>query len=202
MLSNLLNELNTLFSNTQLYLYNWLACIGILWVLNFLNWMMGSKFNNLGIYPRHLFGLIGIFFSPLLHQNFNHLFFNSIPLFALGLLLLGIDPFIFYWVNFVVILIGGFLVWLLGRPALHIGASGLISGYFSYLLITAYLRPTITSILLALITFYYFGSILLGIIPREEKISWESHLYGFLAGLIAAYLLLPYFKQFKHLLLS
>lgn len=191
MLNDLAFALNLFIEHSKYYILPWLGILGILWAFNIFNWMIGSRLNILGIYPRNIFGLIGIPFSPLLHQDFTHLLFNSIPLFVLGLVLLarGLETFI--WVTLVVTVVGGFAVWLFGRKALHIGASGLISGYFGYILVTAYLHPSYITILLAALVLYYFGSIFFGIFPQEEQVSWESHLLGFLSGIIAAFLPAP-----------
>lgn len=188
MLDNLVYELNQFIENSKFYLIPWVAIIAGLWVFNIFNWLTGSRLNILGIYPRHPFGLIGILFCPILHQNFSHLFFNSIPLFVLGLALLSRGGFeLFFWVTLVVTILGGFLVWLFGRRSLHIGASGLISGYFGFILVTAYLQPNFTTVILASLVIYYFGGIFLGIFPQEEAVSWESHLFGFLAGMLSAF---------------
>lgn len=189
--------LSQFLSNSQLYLKNWLIVIAGLWAFNILHWILGSPLNGLGIVPRRLRGLGGILFSPLLHQNFNHLFFNSIPLFVLGLIVLSRGAVLFIEMSAFIILVGGFCVWLLGRRASHIGASGLISGYFGFVVVWAYVDPNAVTILLALIVLYYFGSILLGLFPREAKVSWESHLYGFLSGLLVAYLIAQNKKGFS-----
>lgn len=136
-------------------------------------------------------GLIGIFTGTFLHQNFNHLFFNSIPLIALGLFMLSLGLKTFFLISLAIMLMEGSAIWLVGRPGIHIGASSLISGYFSFLLISAYAHPSFTSIIIALVTIYYFGSILLGIFPTAERVSWESHLFGFIAGIVAYYFVLP-----------
>lgn len=188
MLDELANQLSLAVDTGKIYIYPWLVTFAILWAINIFNWLMGSIFNTLGILPRHLFGLVGILFSPIFHHDFSHLFFNSIPLFALGfsLLIRGLD--IFWNVTVTVWLLGGLGVWVCGRKGLHIGASGVISGYFGYILVTAYTNPSITTFLLALLSVYYFGSIFLGLFPQEEKISWEAHLMGFLSGIASAYI--------------
>src|SRR5260221_386805 len=109
-----------------------------LWVIHFINIILGYRLNILGIYPRHVLGLIGIPCFSFLHGSFNHLFFNSIPLFVLINLVLveGIQKF--FCVSETIILLGGMAVWLFGRRALHIGASCLIMGYWGYLLSHAY----------------------------------------------------------------
>lgn len=186
MLSDLSYELSVFVNKSKLYLYPWILFFAGLWVFNIVNWLTGSKLNVFGIYPRRLRGLAGILFSPFIHQNFNHLFFNSIPLFALGLFILAQGLHIFLQVTLLVVLLGGFGVWLFARPAIHIGASGVVSGYFGFILATVYFNPSFTALLLALIVVYYFGSIFLGIFPQEDRVSWESHLFGFLTGIVSA----------------
>ncbi|MCD8499823.1 MAG: rhomboid family intramembrane serine protease [Gammaproteobacteria bacterium] len=101
-------------------------------------------------------GLIGIFTSPFLHGSFTHLLFNCIPLFLLMnlLLLAGLDQFIV--ISLLIIVISGLCVWLVGRPALHVGASGLIMGYWGYLMINAILYPSIITVLLIIFCFLLF----------------------------------------------
>lgn len=169
---------------------NWpflVAALGTLWLVNILNASVGYRLNYLGIYPRRLHGLIGIFFAPWLHGGFNHLFFNSIPLFVLAsLILLAGQPF-FYRVSFIIIVLSGFATWLFGRKGLHVGASALIMGYFGFLLANAYHEGSMLAILLAAIGLYYFAGLLLHLIPTEVEVSWEGHVFGFLAGIAAAF---------------
>lgn len=183
-----INQASTFIDKSKLYLVPWLWVLGGIWIFNIFNWIIGSRLTIFGIYPRHLFGLIGIPIAPFLHADFNHLFFNSIPLFVLGLALITMSPEMFIWVTLVVILLSGLGVWLLGRKALHIGASGVISGYFGYILINAYKQPSVITVVLACLAVYYFGGIFLGLFPREEKVSWETHLFGFLSGILCAYI--------------
>lgn len=184
------NELTTFIRQSAFYLKPWLEVIGVIWCINILNWVCGSRLNYyFGIYPRNVFGLIGIPFSPFLHQNFTHLFFNTIPLFVLGLALLSSEGTLnFCWITLVIVILGGLGVWLVARKAMHIGASGLISGYFGFILISAYTAPTFITILLAVMAAYYFSGIFLGLFPGKKTISWESHLFGFLAGVGCAYI--------------
>jgi len=188
MLENLSNELDFFINRARFFVKPWLIVITGIWVFNYINWALRSPFTRLGIYPRNFFGLFGLIFCPFLHQNFDHLFFNTIPLFILGLVLLARGLEVFYWVTFAVAIGGGLLVWCFGRKALHIGASGVVSGYFGYSLFTAYFEPNFTSLILAIILIYYFGSILLGLFPSNKATSWESHLCGFIAGIGSAYI--------------
>lgn len=172
-----------------------------MWAVNIVNWLFGSPLNLLGIYPRSVFGLIGIIFAPILHGNFNHVFFNSIPFFVLGMFILMLGQNLFIGVTVVIALLQGFLVWLFGRKYLHIGASGVISGYFGFLLALAYFNPTLISLILAFVTLYYFGSIIFGILPTSKLISWESHLAGLITGVAVAYVLW-YYPYYEKLLLT
>jgi len=171
--------------NVPIILY-WLAAI---WILNVVNWfILRSALNVFGIYPRRIRGLIGIVISPFLHGNFNHLFFNSLPLFALANFVMLGGQLNFYIVSLIVILLSGILVWLFGRRAIHIGASGLNMGYFGYLLVDAVYHPTVSTVVLAIVTLYYFAGLFMDLFPSSEKVSWEAHIFGFLAGLASSYL--------------
>jgi membrane associated rhomboid family serine protease len=176
-----------------------LAMIGGLYLIHIINFILAYHLNALGIYPRKVHGLIGIVFAPFLHANFNHLFFNTIPLFVLSCLVLLSGWTQFIWITSIIVILSGIMTWFLGRKGLHIGASGLVMGYWSYLLINAYHQGTALSIALAVICAYYFGSLVLSLFPQSEKTSWEGHIFGFMAGLAAAYmpplsLLMPYLK--------
>ena len=164
-----------------------LGMAGVLWLIHFFNWFVGYRLNQFGIIPRYLRGLPGIFFSPFLHGDFNHLFFNSIPFIILASLVLLYGWIVFIYVTVVVAVLGGFATWLLARRGSHIGASSVIMGYWSFLLVYAYYQPSWLSIVLAIVCVYYFGSFLLNVFPRSAKSSWEGHLFGLLAGLFAAY---------------
>ncbi len=164
--------------------------LGIVWGMFFITLLTGYRILILGIYPRTLFGLIGIIFSPFLHGSFNHIFFNSIPLFLLSnfLLISGLN---FYLnISFYIILWSGILVWIIGRPALHVGASSVITGYWSFLVINAYHQGGMQSYLLAGISIYYFAGIFFGIFPTNKGVSWEGHLSGFVSGIVLNYTLI------------
>lgn len=192
------NDFSAASSSIYHYLPLVLKLIGLAWLIQLINYLLGYRLNYFGIYPRHLRGLIGIPCAPFLHGNFDHLFFNTVPFFALSLLMLMAGSSIFLCASLLIILISGALTWLLGRSAIHIGASSLVIGYWSYLLIAAYHQKSLITVGLALICIYYFGSFLLSLIPSNEKVSWEGHLFGFLAGLAANYLTIPLLIFIKH----
>ncbi len=188
MINNLLLQLQYVFAAMQANVPYCLMIIGGLLAIHILNALLGYRLNLLGIRPRRFSGLIGIPFSSFLHADFNHLFFNSIPLFVLTnfLLIGGIPKFIL--ITITIILCSGIAVWLFGRKGIHIGASGLAMGYWGYLLVNAYLYPSIMTVILAVICLYYFGGLLFSLFPGGRNESWEGHVFGFLSGLLAFYL--------------
>lgn len=186
-MDNLISQLSQTLYLLRINSITALYIVGILWAIYFINALLFHKrLNILGIYPRDFWGLFGIFFHSFLHGDFSHLFFNSIPFFALTdfMLIDGLSNYIKITIS--ISLLSGLAIWLFGRKGIHIGVSSLISGYFGFLLANAYKHPSISSIFLAIICAYYFGGIFLGIFPQEEKVSWEGHLFGFLAGLAVA----------------
>jgi membrane associated rhomboid family serine protease len=181
-----IHYLVTLSQQNSAYL---LTFIGILWAVNIINWALGSPLYFLGLIPRSLNGFLGIFIAPLLHGNVNHLFFNSIPLFLLANFVMLQGLTVFYQVTLMIVIISGSLIWCFGRMGNHIGASGVIVGYWTYLVCNAYLQGTFMAIMLGAMCIYYFGGLALSVIPGNLRESWEGHLFGGVAGVIAAYYL-------------
>jgi len=188
-MQHIISDLQHIISSVQHNMPFVLFLIGILWLINLINFIFHYRLNLLGIWPRTSYGLIGIFFTPFLHSNFSHLFFNSIPLFVLTNLILIQGYKTFYLVSIAVIILSGLAIWLFGKPGIHVGASALIMGYFGYLLANAYYQLTATTIILAILCLYYLSGLFFSLIPTGEKgISWEGHVFGFLAGILVAYL--------------
>lgn len=191
-------KLSWLVSVIQLNLHYVLVMIGVLWIIQCVNFIVHYRLNVFGILPRTSAGLPGILFTPLLHGSFSHLLFNSLPLFLLMnmALLAGMREFII--VTVLITVLSGAAVWLAGRKALHVGASGLIMGYAGYLITNAILHPSIVTVLLVIFCFYYFGALFASLIPKEGT-SWESHVFGLLAGLVVSYFNLPaYILSWMH----
>ena len=165
-----------------------LTLLGVLWALELVDALfLGQQLNSLGIVPRTLPGLKGIVFAPLLHGGFAHLAANSLPLFLLGglVILRGVRQFalVTAWVW----LLGGAGTWLTGgENTLHIGASIIIFGYFGFLVSRGFYEKTLSAILIAVFVAVLYGSMLWGVLPVQAGVSWQGHLFGFLAGIWAA----------------
>lgn len=183
-------KLSWLVGVAQFNMHYVLTIIAALWVIQCVNFVLGYRLNALGILPRTPSGLFGILLSPLLHGSFSHLLFNSIPLFLLMnlVLLTGLANFII--VSVLITVISGLFVWLFGRKALHVGASGVIMGYWGYLIVNAILYPSIITVLLVIFCFYYFAGLFASLMPKSGT-SWEGHVFGLLSGLLVSYEQLP-----------
>ncbi len=162
--------------------------IAAIWVVELINWFLGHRLAVWGILPRHISGLIGIPLAPFLHGGIGHAASNSLPLLILGGLTLIGGRTRFWILTVGIILLSGILVWLFARESLHIGASGLVFGYFGALLARAFLDRGIVSIAIACVTMILYGGILWGILPLQSHISFEGHLFGLIAGIAVAWL--------------
>jgi membrane associated rhomboid family serine protease len=147
--------------------------------------------DGLGVRPRTLNGLIGIFIMPFLHNGFGHVLANTVPFLVLGWLVMIRRTADFYFVTAVVILVSGLGVWLLGGAnTVHIGASGLIFGYFGFLVLRGYFERSFFSIVLGIIVVFFYGGLIWGVLPTfQAGISWLGHLFGFVGGAVSAYLI-------------
>ncbi len=161
------------------------------WFLEIVDYLLFSQgLNGLGVRPRMLEGLWGILLAPFLHGNFAHLAANTIPFLFLGwfVMLQGLARF--WLVTGIVTVVSGAGIWLFGESnTVHIGASGLIFGYFGYLLLRGYFERSASAILWTILVIVLYGSMIWGVLPGQPGISWQAHLFGFLGGGLAAYLL-------------
>jgi membrane associated rhomboid family serine protease len=161
----------------------------VIWIVELVNLLLGHRLNSLGILPRSLVGLPGILLAPFLHNGIGHVLLNTIPFVILGWLVILYGPRVFLEVSLLVILVSGGGVWLFGRPGYHVGASGLIFGYFGFLVARSWHERSLSSIIIAVVTIVLYGGILWGLLPLRTGVSWEAHLFGLLAGALAAWLL-------------
>lgn len=164
-----------------------LAFVILLWLVKIFEIYLGTNLTSLGIFPRKFSGLIGIITAPLIHADFNHLISNSIPLLILGLGISYSYPTSSKKLFLGVYVLHGLLVWIVARQAYHIGASGLVYGFVSFLFFSGIIRRDNRSIALALIVTFLYGGLTWGVLPIKEEVSWEAHLFGSIGGIILAF---------------
>jgi membrane associated rhomboid family serine protease len=177
-----------------------ISFVVLLWAIELFDSLSGHRLDDNGIRPLETDGLMGIVVGPLLHSNWQHLIANSVPALILGFLmtLAGMARFIF--ATAIVWIVGGFGTWLIGNVGAptyagvpvetnHIGASGLIFGWLTFLIVFGFFTRNVWEIVVGVIVFFVYGSVLLGVLPGTFGVSWQGHLCGAIAGVLAAYLL-------------
>jgi membrane associated rhomboid family serine protease len=143
--------------------------------------------NNFGIIPRTVAGLPGIICAPFLHQNLVHITENSIGLFILGFFMILLEENRIYYTLVPVVILGGAGTWIIGRAdSVHLGASGVIFGMLGYLVTAGLFRRDLKSIIISVVVLLFYGGMVFGVLPTIPQVSWESHLCGFIAGIITA----------------
>jgi len=156
----------------------WLAWLG--------SWLLGWNVDDLGVRPRDLHGLIGIFSAPFAHASFEHLMSNTLPLGLLASMALYAYPRATRYGLPLIWLVSGAGVWIWARPAVHVGISGIVHGLAFFVFFMGLLRRDRLATTLSLATFFLYGGMVLTILPRDPEISFEYHFFGALAGVIAA----------------
>ncbi len=175
-----------------------LTFVVLLYLVELIDQMTRHSLDANGIRPLEVDGLWGIVFAPLLHAGWEHLMANTVPLLVLGFLmtLAGLSRFV--WATAIVWILGGFGTWLIGDvgsgcgPTDHIGASGLIFGWLAFLLVFGIFVRRVSNIIIGLVVMFAYGGVLLGAMPVLGLcggVSWQGHLCGAVAGVVAAYLL-------------
>ncbi len=161
--------------------------LAAIWVLYGLSLVL-PVIDGFGLVPRTFRGLIGIVTMPFLHANFLHLLGNTIPLAVLLSLLAGSRANSVEVVGTIIVL-GGAMLWLVGQRAVHVGASGLVSGLATFLITAGLRERRIVPLVVAVIVFFLYGTQLLwGVIPRfGSNVSWDGHLCGAIAGVLVAW---------------
>ena len=164
----------------------------VLWVfaiitaLEAINILTGRFLNNYAIFPRSLNGLYGIPVSPFIHGSIAHYASNIVPLCIFSYLLLQYGFRQFINVTLFSIVFTGVMGWAIGRPSYHLGASGVLYGYFGFLVLAGFLSKRIKLILISLLIGFFYGGLIFGVLPIKAFVSWESHLFGLIGGLLAA----------------
>jgi membrane associated rhomboid family serine protease len=164
----------------------------LLWLIEIIDSVIFSGgLDHLGVIPRSLAGLVGILFAPFLHGGFGHLIANTLPFLLLGLLTMSRKRMDFFVVTAISALTAGLGAWLFGGAGtVHIGASGVIFGYLGFLLSRGWYERKASSIMLSLAVALGFGGMIWGVLPGlYAGVSWQSHLFGFLGGVLTARIL-------------
>lgn len=160
----------------------------LIWLVKFFEVSMELDFVSAGVMPRKLDGLPGVMLSPLIHSDWKHLVDNSIPTFLLSLALFYFYREISYRIFFMIYIFGGILLWIVGREAYHIGASGIIYGLAAFLFTSGLIRKVTNLMAISLLVVFLYGSLVWGLLPFDYKVSWEGHLMGVIVGVALAIL--------------
>ena len=165
-----------------------LVFLGLIWVIKIFEITMEVDFVSAGVMPRKLSGLQGILFSPLIHGDWKHLFDNSIPVFLLSFALFYFYRGISFTIFVFIYIVGGMLLWIIGRDSYHIGASGIIYGLAAFLFLSGVIRRVTNLMAISLLVVFLYGSLIWGLLPFDYKVSWEGHLSGAVVGIALAIL--------------
>ncbi len=166
-----------------------LMFVALLWLVHIAGTLFELELVSYGIYPRRVSGFSGIALAPLIHGSFSHLVSNSLPMAVLG------SALFYGYPRSALIVVGclyvgtGAAVWLVARDGYHIGASGLATGIMFFVFVIGALRCDPRAIVLSMLAFFLYGSMLWGIFPTEPDVSFESHLFGAVIGVILAIVL-------------
>ena len=164
--------------------------VTLMWAVKIIEIIGGYQLSFLGIYPMKWESLPGILTTPFIHADFRHLSANSVPIFILGSALFYFYRNIAWRILLLIWLFTGFWVWIGARPSFHIGASGIVYGLSAFIFVSGIIRKHTGLMAMALVVVFLYGSLIWGIFPEffpQERISWESHLYGLVAGVALAF---------------
>lgn len=167
----------------------------IMWVIKFVEYSLNISFYAFGIYPLRLKNLAGILFSPFIHGDMEHLISNTFPVFLLSVTLFYFYRKYAYKIFLLIFFFTGLFVWLVAREAYHIGASGIIYGIAFFLIFSGLIAKNRALIAVSFIIIFLYGSLIWGVLPVDKNISWESHLFGAITGIILALGFSKYFYQ-------
>lgn len=169
-----------------------LAFVALLYVVEGIDTVTGHQLDDNGIRPLETDGLQGILFAPLLHANWGHLAANTVPALVLGFLAAASGVGRFLLATAIIWVLGGLGTWLIGNVGMpyefsHIGASGLIFGWLTYVITRGFFNRNAWQIIIGLVVALVYGGVLWGILPGQLGVSWQGHLCGALSGVLAAY---------------
>ena len=163
------------------------AVAALVWAVSLYGLLVDeSLLYALAVVPRRFDGLSGLLGAPLVHGSFAHLAANTFPLLILGGMVAIRGVAYYLTATLAIAVLGGAGLWVFGRGAAHVGASGLIFGYFGLLVGRGYYERSLQSVAVAVLVAVVYGGMLAGILPRDPGVSWEAHLFGLLAGGLCA----------------
>ena len=167
------------------------AFLAVIWILQVVNWAVGYRLDSeFGILPEHASRLPEIFTAPFLHFSWAHIEGNSVPLFVLGVLAAYRSLVRFLFASLIIAVTSGMAVWLFqSGNELTVGASGLIFGYFGYVLVRGFFDRNLVDIGVGLVAGALYWTILQVAIPGTPGVSWIGHVGGLVGGVLAAWLL-------------
>ena len=163
------------------------AVAALVWAVSLYGLLVDDRLiYALAVVPRRLDRLSGIFGAPLVHGSFAHLAANTVPLLILGGMVAIRGVAYYLTTTLAVVALGGLGLWAFGRNAAHVGASGLIFGYFGFLVGRGYYERSPQSVAVAILVALVYGGMITGVLPQDDRVSWEAHLFGLLAGGLCA----------------
>jgi membrane associated rhomboid family serine protease len=163
-----------------------LLMVLLIWLVFWYQTNIDYGIKSFGIQPKKVEGLLGVFTSPFLHGDLNHLYNNSMPLLVLSLALFYFYNKIAWKVILYGVLLSGFLTWIIGNSGNHIGASGLIYVLVSFIFFKGIFAKHYRLIALSLMVIFLYGSMIWYVFPIKQGMSWEGHLGGLITGLLFA----------------
>ena len=161
--------------------------VALIWTVSLYGlWVDSGVVSALALVPRRIDGLPGVLGTVFVHGSFGHLSANTPPLLILGGMVAVRGVGYYLTTALAIAVLGGLALWMFGREAAHIGASGLVFGFFGFLVARGYYERRWSSIAAALVVIVLYGGLLAGVVPRGGHVSWEAHLFGLLAGILCA----------------
>ncbi|MFU8877731.1 MAG: rhomboid family intramembrane serine protease [Wenzhouxiangellaceae bacterium] len=163
------------------------ACLFVMWSVFVFDQLFELGLIRYGLVPREGLGLIGLVTTPLLHFNLSHIGANSLPLLVGGTMMLFLYPNSSVRALPLIWLGSGLLAWVFARSSVHIGASGLVYGLLTFVFVSGVIRRDLRSIGAALFIWFMYGSMIWGVLPAGQGMSWELHSTGALLGVLTAW---------------
>lgn len=169
-----------------------LGMAALMWVVEVVDAIDHHRLDTWGIEPRDVEGLRGVVAAPFLHSGFDHLISNTIPFLMLGLAIALSGVVRVAAVTVVVIVVGGLGTWVFApENTIHIGASGVVFGYASYLISRGVFDRSVLELAIGALVVVIWGGVLLGGLVPQDGVSWQGHFFGAVGGVLAARLLAP-----------